>query len=153
MILDVLNEFCDATAANTGVAGSYLLGNQIDLGPNQRSPGGDDIYLVINVATTFTSGGAATVAFSLASDAQAAIAVDGSQTEHFRTKAFALADLVAGRTLAVVQLPMEGTGTAYERYLGIVQTTAVAALTAGAIDAFLTRDPSRWKAYDAPWQL
>jgi NADH:ubiquinone oxidoreductase subunit 2 (subunit N) len=49
---------------------------------------------------------------------------------------------VAGYTI-VVPLPQG----VYERYLGILQTTAVAALTAGKINAFLTTDASRWMAY------
>lgn len=153
MILDTLNEFCAATALNTGGAGSYLLGDQIDLGAAQRSIGGDGtaLYLVIQVATLPTSGGAATAAFSLASDATASIAVDGSQTEHFRTRAFTIAQMAAGTVLAAIQLP--GEGPLYERFLGIVQTTAAAAFTGGAINAFLTTDVARWKAYDAPWQL
>ena len=32
MILDERNEFADAVALNTGAAGSYLIGDQIDLG-------------------------------------------------------------------------------------------------------------------------
>lgn len=144
MILDELTEFCDATALNTGVAASYLVGDVIDLQLTGLDIGnGEPIYLVIQVATTATSGGAATGAFHLASDAQAAIAVDGSATYHFSTAAIPVATLVAGYAVAAVALPM---GT-YERYLGILQTTAVAAFTAGAINAFLTKDVARWKAY------
>jgi hypothetical protein len=104
---------------------------------------GSDVYLVIQVDTLPTSVGAATAAFSLASDAQAAIAVDGSQSEHFRTKAFALAEMAAGTILAAVKLPRGS----YERYLGVVQTTAVAAFTGGKINAFLTSDPGLYRAY------
>lgn len=144
MILDELLEFCDATALNTGAAGSYLIGDVIDLGPEGRDIGnGADLYLVITVDTTATSGGAATAAFSLCSDAQAAIAVDGSQTVHFSTGAQALATLAAGQMVAAVKLPL---GT-YERYLGIVQTTGTAAFTAGKVNAFLTQDVAKWKAY------
>lgn len=149
MLMDERNEFADATALNTGAAGSYLVGDVIDLDPAAIAPNsvvdlqGSELFLVIQVDTLPTSGGAATAAFSLASDAQAAIAVDGSQTEHFRTKAFSLAEMTAGKILACVKLP----SGAYERYLGIVQTTAVAAFTGGKINAFLTADPAIWKAY------
>lgn len=149
MILDERLEFCDATAANTGGAASYLLGDVVDTGiagsatqPNDL--GADDsLYLVLQVATTFTSGGAGTYQFHLASDAAAAIAVDGSASYHFSTPAIPVATLVAGYLIAAVKLPR---GT-YERYLGILQTTAVAAATAGAINAFLTHDVSKWAAY------
>jgi hypothetical protein len=149
MFMDERNEFADATALNTGAAGSYLVGDVIDLDPATTAPnttvdiGGSELYLVIQVDTLPTSGGAATAAFSLASDAQAAIAVDGTQTEHFRTSAFAIAAMAAGTVLACVKLPQGN----YERYLGVVQTTAVAAFTGGKINAFLTADPAKWKAY------
>jgi hypothetical protein len=149
MYMDERTEFADATALNTGAAGSYLVGDVVDLDPATVAPnttvdiGHSELFLVIQVDTAPTSGGAATAAFSLASDAQAAIAVDGSQTEHFRTKAFTIAQMTAGAILACVKLPLGD----YERYMGIVQTTAVAAFTAGKINAFLTADPAKWKAY------
>ena len=146
MILDERLEFCDATALNTGAAGSYLLGDVIDL---QLAAGGDigsgqPLYLVIQVDTVPTSGGSATAAFTLASDAQAAIATDGSASVHWTSGARTIAQLSTG-TKFVVALPMEG--VAYERYLGILQTTAVAAFTAGKINAFLTIDPTGNRAY------
>jgi hypothetical protein len=148
MILDERTEFCDATALNTGAAGSYLVGDVINLLPATTSPNltvneMSDLYCVISVATLPTSGGAATAAFSLATDAQAAIAVDGSQSEHFRTKAFTIAQMAAGTVLACFKLP----AGSYEKFMGIVQTTAVAAFTGGAIDAFLTNDPAQYRAY------
>lgn len=142
MILDERNEFCDATALNTGGAGSYLIGDVIDTGGD----GINDVtglYLVIQVDTTATSGGSATGQFHLASDAGAAIATDGSATYHFSTSAIPVATLVAGYQVCAVQLPR---GT-YERYLGILQTTATAAFTAGKVNAFLTNDPKSWKAF------
>jgi hypothetical protein len=143
MILDEFNEFADATALNTGAAGSYLIGDVIDLGAMTQDIGnGEPLYLVMQVDTTATSGGSATGQFHLASDAQAAIAVDGSATVHFSTSAIPVATLTSGYTIAIVAIP-HGT---YERYLGILQTTAVAAFTAGKINAFLTHDPAKWVA-------
>lgn len=149
MILDERTEFCDAVAANTGGAASYLLGDVLDTGiagsstqPNDLGVG-DALWLVIQVDTTFTSGGAGTYQFHLASDAAAAIAVDGTASYHFSTGAIPVATLVAGYVIAAVHLPR---GT-YERYLGILQTTAVAAATAGKINAFLTNDVARWQPY------
>lgn len=145
MILDELNEFADATALNTGGAASYLVGDVIDLGstPTLKDVGvSDGVYLVIQVDTAATSGGAATGQFHLASDAQAAIATDGTATYHFSTSAIPVASLVAGLSVAVVELPRGN----YERYIGILQTTGTAAFTAGKINAFLTDDPSKWVA-------
>lgn len=144
MILDERTEFADATALNTGAAGKYLVGDVIDLSVARDIGNGETVYLVIQVTTAVTSAGAATVAFILASDAQAAIATDGTATEHIRTAAIAKATLVAGYTI-VHPIPPES--PAYERYLGLLQETGVAALTAGAVNAFLTLDPPKWAAY------
>lgn len=143
MILDERGEFCDATALNTGAAGSYLIGDVIDTGGDGAEGNSDEMYLVVQVDTAVTSAGAATVAFSLCSDAQAAIAVDGSQTVHYTSAAIPKATLIAGYTAVAVELPR---GT-YERYLGVVQITGTAALTAGKVNAFLTNDPNVYKAF------
>jgi hypothetical protein len=151
MILDKRNEFCDAVALNTGGAGTYLLGDQIDLGTARDVGNGQPVYLVITVDTLPTSANStATAQFSLASDATAAIATDGSATVHLQTKAFAISEMAAGQVLAAIALPMEG--VAYERYLGILQTTGTQAFTGGKINAFLTHDVAKWKSYDAPFQ-
>lgn len=138
MILDERNEFCDATALNTGAAGSYLIGDVIDMTAVPGNPGvGEDLYLVIEVDTDVDSADdGVTVQFHLCSDAQAAIAADGSATYHFSTSAIAQATLVEGYQVCAVKLP-QGT---YERYLGVLQTTAVEAVTAGKVNAFLTSD-------------
>lgn len=151
MIIDKLNEFADATALNTGAAGSYLIGNQIDLGLAGRDVGaGEPLYLVIQVETAITAGASGTVQFHLSSDDSAAIDVS-TGTKHVSTPAFTVgAGIPAGTVLYAGAVPMEG--NAYERFLGIVQTTGTAAVTAGKIDAFLVRDVAKWKSYDAPWQ-
>ena len=152
MILDKLNEFADATALNTGAAGGYLIGNQIDLGLNGRDVGnGEPLYLVIQVDTAITAGASGTVAFSLASDATAVINPAAS-TKHLTTPVFTVgAGIAAGTVLYAGAIPSDG--NAFKQFLGIVQTTGVAAVTAGAVSAFLVRDVAKWKAYDAPFQL
>jgi hypothetical protein len=150
MILDKRNEFCDATALNTGAAGTYLIGDQIDLGAARDIGIGEPLYLVITVDTPPTSGGAATAQFTLASDNSASIATNGTASVHFQTKAFTVAEMTAGAVLAAVALPTEG--VAYKRFLGILQTTGTAAFTGGRINAFLTHDVAKWKSYDAPFQ-
>jgi hypothetical protein len=149
MILDKRNEFCDAVALNTGAAGTYLLGDQIDLGVARDMGNGEPMYLVITVDTLPTSGGAATAQFTLASDDSASISTSTS-TVHLLTKAFAISEMAAGTMLAAIALPMEG--VAYERYLGVLQTTGTQAFTGGKINAFLTHDVAKWKSYDAPFQ-
>jgi len=148
MILDERNEFCDATALNTGAAGSYIIGDNIDLGLQPRDLGGDQaLYLVVTVDTTATSGGSATGQFNLVTDDNVSFT---SPAVLVSSKAWAVADMTAGKTLMAVQLPMQG--TAYERYLAVQQVTGTAAFTAGKVNAFLTTDVARWKAYDAPSQ-
>lgn len=143
MILDERNEFADATALSTSGTGRALVGDVIDLGAVSQDIGnGEDITVVIQVDTAVTSAGAATVSFEVASDAAAAIATDGSASVHFASAAIPKATLVAGYTAVAVRLPA---GT-YERYLGILQNVGTAALTAGKINAFLTKDHAKWSA-------
>ena len=150
MIIDERTEFADATSV-AGTAGTDLIGDVIDLEVVRDIGQGHPAYLVMTVDTSIITGGVAgTISFALASDAQAAIATDGSATVHFQTKAFVTDDdaaneLDAGDTIAVVSLPIEG--VVYERYLGILATIATTTVTAGAISAFLTFDPTGWKAY------
>lgn len=153
MILDERNEFADA-ASVAAAAGTALIGDVIDLGANHRDIGaGEPLYLVINVDTEIITGGnAGTIKFQLASDAQAAIATDGSATIHFDTGTFVTDDsaandaqMNAGGVIAVVALPMEG--HVYERYLGILCVIATTTVTAGKINAFLTHDVAKWSRY------
>ena len=107
---------------------------------------GEAPYLVITVDTLPTStNSTATATFTLASDASASIATNGTATAHVVTKAFAISEMAAGTTLAAIKLPVEG--VAYERYLGILQTTGTEAFITGKINAFLTCNPAKWKAY------
>jgi hypothetical protein len=150
MILDKLTEFCDATSV-AAAAGTALVGSQIDLQEIGKDIGnGQPVYLVITVDTSIiTAGAAGTVRFVLASDSTAAIAVDGTATEHWTSNDFitdddALNALDAGATICV-PLPLHL--PTYERFLGILVVTATTTTTAGAISAFLTLDPKGYKAY------
>lgn len=152
MIIDSLNEFADAQSV-AAAAGTALIGDVIDLGATPQDLGnGEPMYLIITVDTSIITGGVAgTIEFKLASDAQAAIAVDGTATQHIATGTFVTddagsADLLAGEVAFVGAMP-SGAGKAYERYLGVLATVGTTTVTAGAINAFLTKDPSAWKAY------
>lgn len=154
MILDDRNEFLDATAVNTGGAGTYTLGDQIDLGASQRRDlGGDQaLYLVMQVDTGL-AGSTGTIAFQLVSADDAALTTN--PIVHLQTAAFsttgssATTTLAPGTVLLTAQLPRDF----YRRYVGIRQVTASAATSAGAISAFLVEDAAAWRAYDAPFQL
>lgn len=146
MISDVLNTFADGVALNTGAAGNYLIGDAIDLRAATRGLGSNvglaALYLVILVDTTATSGGSATLAVDVITDADSGL---GSPTVLFTAvPATAVASLTAGKLLACIALPLSD---AYERYLAIRQTTGTAAFTAGKITAFLTNTPPARYAY------
>lgn len=151
MIMDERTEFADNVSVAAG-AGTALIGDVIDLGSTSSDVGnGETIYLVIQTGSTeiITGGSAGTVRFQLASDAAAAIATDGTASVHFDTGTIVTDDaaandarLNAGGIIAMVALPI----ATYERYLGILCVTATTTTTAGTINAFLTKDPSKWLA-------
>lgn len=152
MILDERNEFADATSV-AGAAGTALIGDVIDLGATQRDIGaGAPLWLVIQTETEIITGGTAgTIEFKVASDAQAAIAVDGSATVHASSGSLVTDDaavndnrLNAGGVIMALALPQ---GSLYERYLGILCTIGTTTVTAGKINAFLTSDISAYRAY------
>lgn len=152
MILDERNEFADAnTAGVQGATGTELLGDVIDLGLAGRDIGnGEPLYLVIQVTTEIDSAmDGASVNFQLASDGQAAIDTGGGATVHAETGAIAEASLVEGAQFVV---PVPSEGNTYEEFLGVLVVRSGEAVTAGAVNAFLTRDVAKWKAYDSPSQ-
>jgi len=147
MIMDERLEFADAVSVAAG-AGTALIGDVIDLSSVSRDVGlGEPIFLVITTDTEIITGGAAgTIEFQLVSDAQAAIATDGSATIHARTGTLVTDDaaandnrLNAGGIIYAGPLPHGD----YERYLGILAVIATTTVTAGKINAFLTLDPPR----------
>lgn len=145
MILDERTEFCDATSAVLAV-GNAIIGDVVDLKSPTTNPNttvdleGSDLYLVIQVDTTFV-GATSTTKFELASDSTADLAT--SKTVHYATAAIPVATLVAGYVVCAVKLP----SGSYERYLGLWETVATANVTAGKINAFLTKDPALYRAY------
>ena len=149
MILDERLEFADSNTGVQASAGTVLIGDVIDLGATPQDYGnGQPMYLVIQVDTAIDSAmDGATVSFTLASDAGSSIATDGTATEHIITDVIAEADLVAGYTICQ-PLPVGNAGVLeYERYLGVLATVAGETVTAGAVSAFLTFDPTGWKSY------
>lgn len=146
MLIDKSLEFADGLAIG-GDTGRRLLGDVADLTTARdigNLGGGMPMYLVIQVSTTATSAGDATVQFEFVSDAQAAIADDGTATVHAATAAIPVADLTAGKTL-LIPLPLEA--PEYEQFIGLIANVGTAALTAGAVNAFVTSDAQRWQAY------
>lgn len=152
MILDDRLEFADAVSV-AAAAGTAFVGDVIDLGLAARDIGnGEDIFFGITIDTEIITGGVAgTVRFQLVSDAQAAIAIDGSASVHLdsgpiNTGAAGTQPLLkAGAIPFFSALPLQG--RVYERYLGILVITGTTTTTAGKINAFLTEDKTGWKPY------
>jgi hypothetical protein len=150
MIFDERNEFADAAAIALNIGNAIAPNTDvIDLGatPTLRDLGnGEPLYLVLQVDTAFV-GNNATVQFQLASDSTADL--NTSKTVHIDTTALALGAgsttnwSVAGFT-KIYALPIEAT---YERYLGLWMTVATANVTAGKLNAFLTRDVAKYTNY------
>jgi hypothetical protein len=153
MILDEKLEFCDATALNTGGAATYNIGDVLDLGVARDIGNGQPLYLVVVCHTGIVVGASTgTVTFQLVSDGTDTIATNGTQTVHAASGAWATSTtaIPAGTVLFAAPVPMQG--TVYERFLAVQQITGTTALTAGAVNAFLTMDVAKWVAYDAPSQ-
>lgn len=151
MLLDELNEFCDATSC-AATAGTALLGDVIDLGGTTNYLGeGEPVYAVIQVGTEIITGGSAgTIQFKFVSDAAAAIATDGSATVHITSPSIVTGGSGANGALCkagaypICAVLPRG---AYERYLGVIATIGTTTVTAGKINAFLTTEPPSWMAY------
>ncbi|MEI6083987.1 MAG: Bbp16 family capsid cement protein [Verrucomicrobiota bacterium] len=125
MIIDNELYLSKAQAVTTGATDST---NKIDLGA-----AGDatdcEMFLVIGVNTTATSGGSGTVAFSV----QTCATIGGSYTKMVETAAIPVATLVAGYYPLRVRIPR-----GLLEFVKVVYTVATADLTAGKFDAFLT---------------
>ena len=135
MLIDSRLEFCDATSLNTGAANTYLIGSQVNLGSGCLYGDPTDLWWVISVDTAVdSSGDGVTLSFKLASDDSASISTSAS-TALISSSTFTQAQMVAGFIWAA-KLPAYSTVS--EQYLGVLQTTAVEAVTAGKINSYLT---------------
>lgn len=145
MILDERGEVADDTALSTAGTGRSLVGDVIDLTADASSA--PELFFVAVVSQAILSAGAATVQFVLASDAQAAIATDGTATEHFKSGAIPKAQLVPGFVVMSFKLSQLWLGPTPERFLGLLANVGTAALTAGKVNAFLTMNPVGLRSY------
>lgn len=149
MIRDERTTFALATSVGTPNNTTVNVGDLVNLGSANEDPGtGHPVYLIIQVTTAVTSGGSAIVNFQLVSDSTSTVAVDDTQTIHFRSDDIAIANLTAGKTLVFALPTGVDSDVNYEQYLGFqVRETAGQALTAGAVNAFLSFDQYGWKSY------
>lgn len=98
---------------------------------------GGELFLVVQVGTTFTAAGAATLTITLESDSAVGFAT--APVVHYSTAAIPVASLVAGYVATRLELPLAD----YKRYLGVRYTVATGPMTAGNIFAFLTPNVQR----------
>lgn len=142
MILDLQNILSDAQSL-VQAAGSYLSTNTIDLGANgttfnggtpQSDPGKSELELLIQIVTTCTSGGAATVQVQLVMADDAALT--SNLTVLAESAAIGYATLVAGYQFRVGAVLPGVT----KRYLGVRYVIGTAAITAGAVTAAVVID-------------
>lgn len=128
-------------------AGTHLVGDVMDMTVARNLATARPVYFQVRASDDIVTGGVAgTIKFALASDAQAAIATDGTASVHFETPAYVTGNATAtklkkGTVIAQVALPFETISQEYQRYLGVLVTVATQAVTGGTISAFLTMDP------------
>jgi len=141
-MIDTLTTFGLGTALNTGGAGSYIVGDAIDLSVARDVGAGQPLYLVISVSVTCASA-TGTLQFALLTDAQDPALISAEQL--MLTPEFVAADLTAGTLLFAASLPSGH--PAYERYIQLMQITGTAAWTAGNFNAYLTDAVPNWVSY------
>jgi hypothetical protein len=132
MITDALTMFFDTFSLAGAAAGTAVVSNVIDLGSARDIGRGQPLRLRIQCDTTFTSGGALTLAVEYDDSPNP----DGSgSTQRVVAPTVALAGLTAGAVLLDLYLPDN-----LQRYLVVKATPGTAAVTAGAISAFILFD-------------
>ena len=141
MLIDYNAQFCDADTITATVANA-IVGDVYDTGSAPTTKNLDaakPMYLVVSIDEAVTSGGDATVEFTLLSDSTADLAT--SATTHWRSGDIPKATLALGYKL-VAPLPPGN----YERYMGIFAQTKTQTLTKGKCSAYLTMNPPAWAA-------
>lgn len=136
MILDALALFSDAQAL-TATANST---SSIDLTKTAQNIGvGENMYVHINVDVAFTDGSSdSTITVTLVTDDNAALS---SPTTVQTLGTFAALSAIGTRLIARIQ-----PGT-FERYIGLVYTTANGNLTTGSVTAALVHDVDAYTSY------
>jgi hypothetical protein len=128
------------------VAATYDSTNIVDLGitsgiPTSASGGGardmgigDDpaLKLLVQVSTTFTSGGAATLGVILAGAIDNGAGAPAAFTTWYTSATFALATLVQGERLLDMDFPRPPAGVAIPRFIKLQYVIGAATTTAGA---------------------
>jgi hypothetical protein len=168
MILSKQEEFSDAqavtvTAIGTNVKDTKLVAfpfmvSEYDLVAATNSAAqtdstrdlgaGQPMWVVVQVDTAATAGGAATVTVTFESSAAAAMT---TPTVHFTSPAFSIAQMTPSGTVSNTLLAFMAPLGSYLQFLGIRYTVATGPLTAGNFSAFMTRDVQSYRSYPAPY--
>ncbi|MGH7895389.1 MAG: Bbp16 family capsid cement protein [Candidatus Binatia bacterium] len=149
MILDERLEFADATSVVQVGGGTFLLGDVVDLSvARDIGTPGDISKLTVTIQVTADILTAGTVQFRVVSDSEGTLTT--SKSVHVVSKAFDAAELVLGAEVHL-DLPPQATFEPYEQFLA-VDYVATAAITAGAVNAFVNRDAGNNVSYQSPSQ-
>jgi len=135
MILDKEQLFSDAQAITTTANST----NVIDLLKDRDIGVGHPVGVLIQVVTTMTAAGAATLTVTIETDDNASFS---SATVLYTSGAIAVADLIAGKRPWLLWF-----GANNERYIRLVYTVATGPMTAGAVTAGLIEGFQNWQAY------
>jgi len=153
MILDNLLAF-DTNVSLAIAVGTQVSTNVIDLGitsgiPTSANGGGardigigDDpaMKLLVQVITTFTSGGGGTLAVTLQGAVDNGSGAPAAFSSWYTSPVFALATLVAGSRLMDMDMPRPPDGIAVPRFLRLSYAVATATMTAGNVSSFIVLD-------------
>lgn len=143
MFVDAQLEFSDSQAITASAASTNIIdfNPAFDYNTVIDAGAGEPTFLVVTPSVTFAAAGEATLAIELRAYAKE----DKSDTPTviFSTPAKALGSLVAGKPVVVVALPSAN----YKRFLSLQYTVATGPFTAGALDAFITKDAQTWRSY------
>lgn len=170
MRLDTLGEFADNISV-AAAAGTSLVDEVIDLQGVTNYPGDGipNVWLIIEVTTQIITGGTAgLIQFALMSGPEAAITTTPTthilSPELLTDDAIALdAAIAAGTAHASNQIVAADANRPavlavvlpagpYQRYMGVKKIITTTTTTAGAVNAFLTRNPEQWTAHaSAPY--
>lgn len=158
MFVDTQTEFSDAQAVTATAISANVIDTQAALGGGTNIAGGnttqdigqgEDVYLNVVTAVAITDTGSdATLTVTLESATDAGLTT--AAVVHFSTGALAFASYAAaGSVIAQIKLPAAD----YKRYLGLRYTVGSGPFTAGAIDAYLSKDIQRNKIYKSAFTV
>lgn len=153
MILDALLQFDNASSLAIGI-GTQASQNVIDWGINSGIPSsangggardmgiGDNpaLKLLVVVTTTFTSGGAGTLAVALQGAVDNGAGAPAAFSTWWSSPAYALATLNTGSRLLDMDFPRPPDGIAIPRFVRLLYTVAGAAMTAGNLSSYVVID-------------